>query len=119
MKRTNIYLTESQYTHLAALSDGRSVSEIIRRAIDEYISQHIAQTHAKQYIPRPPALSEAEKKTRAQARRHKARILRIREAQKEAGFSLQQTVDYFDENEKDNPALLALLDEMLEAGALK
>lgn len=43
MKRKDIYLTQQQIKALARLSkkNGLSVSEIIRRAIDEYLEKHI------------------------------------------------------------------------------
>jgi metal-responsive CopG/Arc/MetJ family transcriptional regulator len=41
MKRTNIYLSETQIKHLQELSQkaGLSISELIRRAIDRFIKR--------------------------------------------------------------------------------
>lgn len=41
MKRTNIYLTDKQHSQLVNIvkSDGIKLSEIIRRAIDEYLER--------------------------------------------------------------------------------
>jgi hypothetical protein len=36
MKRTNINIRENQHKAVALLSEGATVSELIRRAIDEY-----------------------------------------------------------------------------------
>lgn len=122
MKRTNIYLTESQYMQLAALSDGRSVSEIIRRAIDDFLASSTAKMQSRikeTKTPRPPALSEQEKKRRAQASRYKAKILLIRKAQRENGSTLQQTIDYFDDMESNSPEFLSVLDAMLENNELE
>lgn len=40
MKRTNLFVTERQHSHLsrASKSHGVTVSELVRRAIDRYIS---------------------------------------------------------------------------------
>ncbi len=42
MQRTNIFLTEKQIAALKALAEktGLSYSELIRRAIDEYLARH-------------------------------------------------------------------------------
>lgn len=41
MKRTNIYLTKKQHEQLVLITklDGLKISEIIRRAIDEYFER--------------------------------------------------------------------------------
>lgn len=119
MKRTNIYLTESQYKRLFALSDGRSVSEIIRRAIDEFLAQHEASAPPKENKPHLSVLSEAEKKRRAAVRRYREKILRIRAAQRENLFTLAESVARMRKIENDNPDFLAALGAMLDSGELE
>jgi len=55
MKRYNLYLSESQLEKFAKLSEARdiSVSELIRRALDEYIVKEVKE-EVVEYQARKP-----------------------------------------------------------------